>query len=928
MPDTNTQNQATSEVQSQDNANQIVIDVENSLYAKHFEGNQLIHNKEFESIKNAIGNRISEIGDNTSGINDSEERRSEAYTVFGTRGSGKSSFLYSLMHWCRNDEQRGKIQVLDLIDPTLFEDKGHILLTIIAQLRRLVDDAHNDRIVRTYECDYKEWHKKFESLARGIPSIKDEGFIKDNWSEPGFVMNQGVQNVYSAYTLEKNFNDFVKCSLKFLNKKLLVIIFDDIDIDFRKGWEVLETVRKYLTSRQVFVIISGDAKLFSKSIRKVQWKNFGKALLKNEADTEEEQKEAYNNLVTEMESQYMQKVMPTQYRIYLRSLLDIVGNVSNSVMVGAENIRTYYNKNLFQGYEPVNPVQTKVFADFLLSLPLRTQMQLMAAFGDTDNQPRNLVMPFVSHLLDNGINYEDLLRFPNKLNAIILKFLVSNMIVEESYQLQPNTLDADINACLVALSLVSSRYYKRSAYSLFDYIVRVGYLRFVKYSVFPLVERYSRMYNRSFFEIEKFVKHTQLYNDIDLKVSIGNAIAYLDGLKYRRITKIYGFAEKSKEGGDAKRIDNIFTEDKSLERALGFLPLTISAHTDKQSSELNYSVVALLAAITDIVREAGQKPEIENYLDESGDIDVAKVINSDRGHTIIEFLNYLSQTRNYIIPAEGQSVGEMTEGNDVNVFSIDEGEEELKIFIIELSKWIDEYKGIVLPPYLLGKIATRAFASIDSSDVSKDVNLGEAIHRRIVILLNAILVEEAREYGYNLNNNNPSGSDDIFVANLKKFKVINGSESTGFDVNKLLLFNWIVKCPLLLAYMNLPAEGELTNIFVKLNATTIINIYNYLENVEVKGSAGSPAPLISSAAQVASSPNTPTNDVPMNNEMNFRAYDVNCYNIIKDNFDTPNDLFGNSDNEQVRIKLLPFFHLVKRQSVQIFRELHGNKEVW
>lgn len=917
MPDTNTPNQAAGEVQPQDSANQIVIDVENSLYAKHFEGNQLIHNKEFEDLKNAIGNRISEIGDNTSGINDSEERRSEAYTVFGTRGSGKSSFLYSLMHWCKEENQKEDILALDLIDPTLFEDKGHILLTIIAQLRHLVDEAHNKRAVENEcGCKYMDWHKSFESLSRGIPSIKDEGFIKDNWSEPGFVMNQGVQNVYSAYTLEKNFNDFVKCSLKFLNKKLLVIIFDDIDIDFRKGWEVLETVRKYLTSRQVFVIISGDAKLFSKSIRKVQWKNFGKALLKNEA--ENGQKEAYNNLVTEMESQYMQKVMPTQYRIYLRSLLDIVGNVSNSVMVGAENIRTYYNKNLFQGYEPVNPVQTKVFTDFLLSLPLRTQMQLMAAFNKGADQPRNLVMPFVSHLLDNGINYEDLLRFPNKLNAIILKFLVSNMIVEESYQLQPNTLDTDINACLVALSLVSSRHYKNNAYLIFDYLVRVGFLRFVKCSILEYADICADC--TSVYIIDDFVKHAQLYNDIDLKVSVGNAIAYLELVKFKSIIKIFGFAEKAKTGNVENRIDAVFSK-KSIQRVLGFLPLTISKYTNKQVSELNYSLVALLAAMTDIVRETYARSK-----------DDENIVDSDRGRTIIEFLNYLSQTRSYIIPINGDNDNNIVESDEISGLSVDKEDDGVVMFVEDLSRWIDEYnetsKKIVLPTYLLGKIATRVFSSINLLDASKDVNLGEAMHRRIVILLNAILVEEAREYGYNLNNNNPSGSDDIFVANLKKFKVINGSESTGLDANKLLLFNWIVKCPLLLAYMNLPAEGELNNIFVKLNATTSINIYNYLENVEVKGSAGSLAPLISSAAQVASSPNTPTNDVPMNNEMNFRAYDVNCYNIIKDKFDTPNDLFGNSDNEQVRIKLLPFFHLVKRQSVQIFRELHGNKEAW
>ena len=41
-----------------------------------------------------------------------------------------------------------------------------------------------------------------------------------------------------------------------------------IDVNFNNGWKVLETIRKYLTSPQIITLLSGDIKLFSKSIRK------------------------------------------------------------------------------------------------------------------------------------------------------------------------------------------------------------------------------------------------------------------------------------------------------------------------------------------------------------------------------------------------------------------------------------------------------------------------------------------------------------------------------------------------------------------------------------------------------------------------------------------------------------------------------------
>ncbi|MCD8079453.1 MAG: hypothetical protein LUF04_03295 [Bacteroides sp.] len=56
--------------------------------------------------------------------------------------------------------------------------------------------------------------------------------------------------------------------------------FDDVDTDFAKGWPVMETIRKYLTSPQLITILSGDINLYTLLIRKKQWENFGKPLLK------------------------------------------------------------------------------------------------------------------------------------------------------------------------------------------------------------------------------------------------------------------------------------------------------------------------------------------------------------------------------------------------------------------------------------------------------------------------------------------------------------------------------------------------------------------------------------------------------------------------------------------------------------------------
>ncbi len=68
--------------------------------------------------------------------------------------------------------------------------------------------------------------------------------------------------------LEERFHIYIRETLKLLDKKCIVIPFDDIDTDFKKGFEILEVLRKYITSGQIITILTGDLELYSKLVRK------------------------------------------------------------------------------------------------------------------------------------------------------------------------------------------------------------------------------------------------------------------------------------------------------------------------------------------------------------------------------------------------------------------------------------------------------------------------------------------------------------------------------------------------------------------------------------------------------------------------------------------------------------------------------------
>ena len=872
----------------------IVINPQTSLYTRSFEEGERIYQKEFETLKNAIESKLRNSAHQkheSQGFGNKFKRTNDAYTVLGSRGSGKSSFLYSIASWCESNH-KSDIEMLDMIDPTLYDDKGHILLSVISQIVSRVDKKLSSSAISVgLAYDRHTWENCYKKLARGIPAIDKGNFIKDNWMDPDFVMNQGMEDVQSSIKLEENLNEMFSYALTILDKKLFVIEFDDVDIDFRKGWEVLETVRKYLTSPQVFVIMSGDLNLFSKSIRKIQWKNFGKALLLNENSNL--QKAGFNALVNDMESQYMQKVMPSQNRIYFRTLLDIVntgtpkitvGNIATQEKQELSELSKYYYSKLLSAYNAPNNTQLKVFVDYILSLPLRTQMQLIHAY-DENGGVRDIVMPLANSIISQGININEIISFPHRLNAVILKFLTENQIIDENYQLQPNTLISNLNATLYALSEISVSLYKNNAYLIFDYFIRIGYIRFLKHSHFT----YSNSKTKSFnlYDIDNLYKHAQLYNHIELKVCVGNIIAYLDGLgiKSGEIIGLWGLESTAKSGDLIGRIDNVFKgNNNAFNKILAYLPLTFSKHTDMQSSNTRYSIVTLLAAIADIVREA---------LEQGPGKQKAK---------IIEFLNSLSQIRYYVIPKDTTEITGTTVTptavNDGNASDIAEENDKISGFADKILEWINKAPQTAVPPYLLGKIATRAISAMSDLTLSNDKKLGEEMNTRIRIFLNAVLVEEARELltEITLNNNTPSGDSKIFVDNLNKID----------DLSKLPLTDWMLQCPLLTTYIN---TGEFDNLNNKSWIENISNnIFDKLSNVSIN----------------------PASSVTVKKPkfyVNWRDLKYTT-NIIKQKYPTPESLFASKSDVDVKNELQKIFEHVMLRQVRSLRAKKGSKTTW
>jgi len=810
---------------SEESQYKIIINLKESSNAKEFETGNRIHPIEFERAKLLIDRGIEraiEYKDqdkkckDQDNKNNSRQRNNDTISILGSRGSGKTSFLLSLLKYYKNKEgDKDNAEVLEIIDPTLIEEKGHVFLTILSLIEEAVckkiklnDCSPND----ANYCLKKEWKDKLRKLADGLPSIDGIGLSMNdtNWQDAEFIMDRGLKSVKAAKDLEANFNDLVACALKTLGKEAFIITLDDIDVDFRKGWPVLETIRKYLTSPQIIVLLSGDLKLYSKAIRKQQWKNFGKALLKNEAEALDKMN-GYNDLVTEMESQYLQKVIMPENRIHLASLLEKVTTYKSLVEIeillkGPKVDKTQDKKiDLLSFYKDIlvefgikNKYQAEAYYSFLLSLPIRTQFQFLHeaqklvskdvsnieandSTKEQKNDTANVIDAFLSDLYEKEVDIDLAKYMPKMLNVIILKLLIKEQVLSEAYQLQPTTSDTSLNSSLMALSFLFSQKVKNNPHLIFDYFIKIGYVRNLLPNVGFVEGDNKNITSLMKPSIDGLCNYSGLFQDKVLRDVVGNMTAYIESTlnsQEKQIGNIYlygiaGKANTSKEESKG-RIDFELKGKSSIQQMLAFIPLSISQNLIKNTTIISFSTYSLLASIGELIRKM--------ELDDMG-----------RG------LSELSQLRTYPMISFTQGVTNTSDMGELEGIEITKDSESSKLDIY-LKNWYSKYPKKKYSPHVLGKILTRVHYTFNSIEKGQDIDtdLAEAIHRRIVALMNAILIEDVRENMtdcQSLNISNAVTADNNFIDNLKV--AVENKEQNDFNFSR-----WMLSCPLFLLYLN------------------------------------------------------------------------------------------------------------------------------
>jgi len=845
----------------------VTIHLSKSTDASVYPVNQMIFGEEFTTICEMINENI-KFAETQSENQNSFERKNNALSVFGSRGCGKTSFLMGIKKKYSDNKE---VEVLDILDPTLIEEKGHVFLSILSLIKdkaeKRLDSLQKDPSWFS-DCGIKqEWNTKLEKLATAIPSLDHVGksLEEDNWQDPQYIMKKGLKDVSASCTLESDFHDFVRFSLEYiLKKKVFLLLLDDIDIDFQKGWPVLETLRKYLTFPEIIVVISGDERLFNKAVRKKQWSNFGKALLINEGEWLNKMGEL-NDLVTEMEGQYLQKILKPQLNTSLMSLSEILQQnkkrleqiIINSGKDDGREVEVY-NTNILKVYNIIlsnigirNSFQQEPYLLFLLSTPFRSQIQFLIGSLKLQSNDWNIHKNgafvfdvFNNHLQEMQINYRLLQHNIHFFNSTILKFLIRDQILSNSYQLQPNTDDDSLNACLTAFTFVFCKQTKSHPGIVFNYLIKIGYIRNLLNGI-NYKNPIGNKSNATLYNIENLCEMAGVYTDKTLRDTVGIISSYIystqtnpkdTGIFYLQGLSLTGKGSIEENNG---KLDFELKKESEAKRVLAYISAGMAQTERKQERTVFYSIYMLLSSIGEILRQ---------YQSLFSDL--------SKPQQLIEMkraLSELSQINSYIAPDFKNNLeGDSSSIDTIMDVDVNDSPEETSFDKLaeDVINWCNETieKSNYVPPHLVGKISTRLFYALSSIKLNDDC-LGNAFHRAIIILLNSIFVEEVSENIPDriMLRNNPSETDNVFEENLLKLRDGESKEFNIEHLTKLPFFSMAINCPLIKAFINreallkergnrnLPKE-ELDKILLKILKEPLdYNVYKALCRVTIKG---------------------------------------------------------------------------------------------
>lgn len=259
---------------------------------------------------------------------DSQDFVNNIVAFVGERGAGKTSCMCSVVSILKELQRKNayntsfdnlktlphkRIHALKTIDPSFFDTVHNILEIIIGEMYNRTRSDLGTSITVDKEDEARKLLKSFQVIKRDMLYVdKNTRFERDEELEELSLLAAGVD-------LRTGIQKLIADYLSFCNSDVLLISIDDIDLNVKLAYEMVEQIRKYLILPNVVILMAVKIDQLSMVIQENLSKQFEQALRYGS-------RILTGNDISEMAERYINKLIPVESRIYIPSPDVFFGN--------------------------------------------------------------------------------------------------------------------------------------------------------------------------------------------------------------------------------------------------------------------------------------------------------------------------------------------------------------------------------------------------------------------------------------------------------------------------------------------------------------------------------------------------------------------------------------------------------------------------
>lgn len=235
----------------------------------------------------------------------------------GERGSGKTSCMLSVTEMLQNKKESNAFQnypvlnvtnfvSVNVIEPSFINDKANVLELVVATLfRNFKETVEKD----VEHIDLNKKHSLLEAFQKVQENLK---YIKKGTAELETI--DSLLQLSSSVDLKENMRNLVASYLEFMNgtqRSILLLPIDDIDLNTKYAYDMVEQIRKYLVLPNVLILVSLKLDQLEQVLRNDFTKQFSDSLNKAQ------DKNPLLADIQQMAERYIQKLIPLGHRMFM-----------------------------------------------------------------------------------------------------------------------------------------------------------------------------------------------------------------------------------------------------------------------------------------------------------------------------------------------------------------------------------------------------------------------------------------------------------------------------------------------------------------------------------------------------------------------------------------------------------------------------------